>query len=61
LDVCKLLQIIGHSLLLEIANYGRQILTFCACAIFFLGVTCPSGFCAAEANYGMEEALNNNE
>ena len=25
----------------------RQILTFC-CAIFFLGVTCPSGFCAAE-------------
>ena len=25
----------------------RQILTFC-CALFFFGVTCPSGFCAAE-------------
>ena len=26
LDICKLLQIIGHSLLLEIANYGTSLL-----------------------------------
>ena len=32
LDVCKLLQIIGHSLQLEIANYGRSLCCFLLCS-----------------------------